>query len=127
MIAIERLAMAIALQIDGFVTFWPEYERRDIVSEKRLVVPSGIVYKQLNRRDTQKDYRIDIGLLSRATEDDVGPLVEKLEGLAKRFVGGSVNGLACVDVRHDPLYSVELLREKRLFVGVLKLTFRGVV
>ncbi len=122
---IERLATAVALRLDGTVTHWPEYERREVTREQVLIVPSGIAYKFLSRAHTQADYHLDVGVLRRATEDDIPALLKRVETLAKGLTGAVFEGFRCIEVKHEPLYSLEYLREKRLFVGILKLTFRG--
>lgn len=120
------VAQMVALDIDAEVDYWPEFGRREISSEKLLVVPAGVTYTRLSRATVATDYILHIGLLRRVTEDDVPGLVERLQTLGKKLLDKLYNGFRCVSVVYDPLYAVNLLRERRQFTGIIKVTLRGI-
>ena len=121
---IDALANSVALQVEGAVDYWPEYDRKDITSERIVVTPEGIAYAHMSRNLVQTDYLIAVGILRRATEDDVPGLVKKVQRLGRMLLGRQFIAARCVDVKYDPLYSIDHLRERRQFTAVLRLTLR---
>lgn len=124
---IDALAQAIATDLNAEVDYWPEFERKEITSERILVVPSGIDYKQLSRADVQTDYHFSVGVLRRIrNEDEVSDLVERVQSFGRTMVGRKFGSIRCVEVKYEPLYSIDLLRERRQFTAVIRLTFRTI-
>lgn len=125
---INTLAIELAETIGGTVDFIPEFERREIIEKKIIVVPQGIERTQLSRADVQTDYTFSIGVLKRiASEDELPGMIEEVQALGRSILGShSIYGGRCIAVDYEPLYAVELLRERRQFTAVLKVTFRMV-
>lgn len=125
---INTLAMELAETIGGTVDFIPEFERREIIEKKIIVVPQGIERAQLARAVVQTDYIFSIGVLKRiASEDELPGMIEEVQTLGRSILGSySIHGGRCIAVDYEPLYAVELLRERRQFTAVLKVTFRMV-
>lgn len=123
---IDALAKSVALMINGVVDYWPEFERREITSERLVVVPTGMERGFASRGLCQTDYLIDVGVLRRVTEDDVPLLVKQVGKFGRTLLGCHFGEAQCVEVKYEPLYSVEHLRERQQFTAVLRLRLRTI-
>lgn len=126
--SIHAIAQDLAQMVGGTVDYLPEFERREIVEKKIIVVPQGIERTQLSRADVQTDYTFSVGVLKRiASEDELPEMIDEVQALGRSILGArSTLGGRFIAVDYEPLYAVDLLRERRQFTAVLKITFRTV-
>ena len=129
MVDIIRLAQGVAGEIGGGaeVALAPEYTLKDVTVQKRtVVVPVGVAHKMMARGIREDLLKIQVGVLRKATEDDLEALVSEVQTLALSLLHKTVEGVACVAVEHVPLYDPQIMRERRQFTGVIELTFREI-
>ncbi len=128
MVDIIALAEAVAARIDGAeVELAPEFSIRDIKDEARIVVvPVGIKHKMLCRGMREDLLTVQVGVLRKATEDELVDLVSYVQTLALDFLHATMAGAKCVEASHAPLYVPEHMRERRQFTGVVELLFKEV-
>ena len=124
MVNIIKLAEAVAESVDGELELAPEYTLKDVKRKRIVVVPVGVAHKMLARGIREDLIKIQIGVLQKATEDDLEKLVSEVQTLALSLLHKEISGVACVAVEHSPLYVPEHLRERRQFTGVIELTFK---
>ena len=127
MVDIIKLAEGVAEAVgDGaVVALTPEFTLKDVKDKKRtVVVPVGVTHKMLARGIREDLLKVQIGVLRKATEDDLEKMVSEVQTLALSMLHKSVEGVACVSVEHAPLYDPQMMRERRQFTGVIDLTFR---
>jgi hypothetical protein len=123
---IDTVARAVAAHLSAEVDYWPEFDRAEIVARRVIVVPSGIEYTRESRGDIVAAYTLDIGVLQRvANEDELPTLVADMQTLGRSLLGEVFAGCRVTAAEYDPLYAPEKLREQRQFLGVVKLTLRG--
>ena len=83
----------------------------------------------MGRAETELQHKerlcVHVGVLRRATEDDVPALVDFAQALGRSFLNRRLAGMTCTGVAFDPVYSPSRLRNKGLFVSVMELTFQG--
>ena len=105
----------------------PEYSLKDVKERTRIVVvPVGIKHKMLARGFREDFLTIHVGVLRKATEDDLVDLVSYAQTLALDFLHTTVRGAKCVEANHAPLYAPDHMRERRQFTGVIELLFKEV-
>ena len=127
---IIKLAKAVAAEIsvpgEAEVCYAPEFDLKGLKDLKVVVVPSGLEMKPISRTASEDTMHIQIGVLKRCTEDDVVDLVNTVITIGRGFLDRRIEGAVCTDVRYNPLYSPEHLRERRQFTGVVELVFKSV-
>ena len=69
---------------------------------------------------------VQVGVLRKATEDELVDLVNYAQTLALDFLHATVKGAKCVEVNHTPLYVPEHMRDRRQFTGIIELLFKEV-
>ena len=124
-----KIAARVAEEVgaNAEVALAPEYTLKDVKDAvKVVVVPVGIERKMVSRSHRETAYRIQLGVLRKATEDELENLVAYVEGLALSFFRKSLAGATCTEVRHSPLYVPDHLKERRQFTGVVELVFKEV-
>ena len=126
MLAIARAVTEELADCDAELEFFPEFDLRDLEERRVVVVPSGTEYRALARNTREELPTVQIGVLQRATEDDLPGLLLFTEQLGLRFLNKHVCGALCAGVAYDPIYSPEHLRERGQFVSVIELSFRMV-
>lgn len=95
------------------------------------VVPKGLASEIAARATIQSDHQVDVGVFAAVDSLDsdlIDPYIVLLQEFQSMFLGrgltvGDVPAV-CIRAAVNPLFSTEQLREKRLFTGVLTLTFR---
>ena len=120
------LAAAVAAALEDYsaeVLFIPEFDLKGTKGMRVIVVPAGTEFKALSRGLDDERPCIHVGVLKRASEDDVPALVEFAQAMGKSFLNRRLAGATCTGVAFDPIYSPMHLREKGLFVSVVELTF----
>ena len=126
MVDIIHLAECIAREIgEAEVELAPEYTLKDVKERMRIVVvPVGVAHKPTARGYREDLHTVQIGVLKKATEDELVDLVSYVETLALGFLHKGIDGAVCVEAKHSPLYVPEHMRERRQFTGVVELTFK---
>lgn len=127
---IIQLAQGVADSLgDGIadVELAPEFTLKDVKENTRIVVvPVGIKHRMLARGFREDILTVQVGIIRKATEDELVDLVNYAQTLALGFLHTTVCGAKCVEVNHNPLYSPDHMKEKRQFTGVIELGFKEV-
>ena len=128
MVDIIGLAEGVAAEIgEADVELAPEFTLKDVKERTRIVVvPVGIKHKMLARGFREDLLTVQVGVLRKATEDELVDLVNYAQTLALHFLHRTVKGAKCVEVNHAPLYAPDHMRERRQFTGVIELLFKEV-
>ncbi|MBQ3808177.1 MAG: hypothetical protein II840_09515 [Kiritimatiellae bacterium] len=128
MVDIIHLAEGVAERIgDADVELAPEYSLKDVKERTRIVVvPVGIKHKMLARGFREDLLTVQVGVLRKATEDDLVDLVNYVQTLALDLLHATVCGAKCVEANHAPLYVPEHMKDRRQFTGVIELLFKEV-
>ena len=128
MVNIIELAEGVAERIgEADVELAPEYSLKDVKERTRIVVvPVGIKHKMLARGFREDFLTVQVGVLRKATEDELVDLVNYAQTLALDFLHATVKGAKCVEVNHTPLYVPEHMRDRRQFTGIIELLFKEV-
>lgn len=125
---IIKIAEEITCQLsmhNAKMQFSPEFDLRELEERKVIVVPCAIEYKALTRNTYEELPAVQIGILQRATEDDLPELLSFTQSLAVGFLYKKIAGALCVSISYDPIYSPEHLQERGQFVGVIELLFKA--
>lgn len=127
MVDVIKLAEAVTKEIEGAeLMYAPELDLKGIRELRVIVVPLGLGMRPVARGYSEDSFKVQIGLLKKATEDDRPELINKLVTLGRSFVDKWLEDATCSKVEYAPLYSPEHLRERRQFTGVIELTFKSV-
>ncbi len=128
MVDIIALAEGVAGKIGSAkVELAPEFTLRDVKERKRIVVvPVGVKHRMLARGFREDLLTVQVGVLRKATEDELEELVAETQNLALSFLHRTVAGAKCVEANHAPLYVPDHMRERRQFTGVIELLFKEV-
>lgn len=124
-----QLADAVAHELAAYraeVSLSPDYDLKEIETAKVVVVPTGVEYKTLGRGIREELFKVSIGILKRATEDELVDMTNFATGIGVSFLNRRIAECICIGVAHEPLYSPDHLRERRQFTSVLVLTFKAV-
>lgn len=122
-----KIAESVASELAEYqakVQFAPEFELRELETMRIIVVPSAPEYKTLSRSTHEELLKVQIGILKRATEDDLPELLRFAEGLGLGFLNKKLAGATCLIVAYNPIYSADHLRERGQFTSVIELTFK---
>ena len=120
------LAIAVASELaeyDAQVQFFPEFALKGMQTTRVIVIPASDEYNSLSRNAHEELPVIHVGVVRRATEDDVPSLLTLVENIAKSFLRRRLAGATCVSAGFNPLFSPEHLRENGEFISVIELTF----
>lgn len=125
-----ELAEAVAAELSDYgaeVSLAPEFDLGDVKDMKVVVVPAGVAHNLVARGHHEDVVKVQVGILKRASRDEVVDLVSFAEYLAVGFLGRILCGSArCMKAENAPLYVPEHLRERRQFTGVVELTFKEI-
>jgi hypothetical protein len=110
--------------------YQPKFELSEMTDLKVSVVPRGLVSKTLDRGRDSFDYQIDVAVQQKTdmTPAALDALMGLVEEMADHFRRQSLAGYPqarCVEVKNEPVYSLEHLDELRQFTSVLTMTFRA--
>ena len=116
MVDIIALAEGVAGKIGSAkVELAPEFTLRDVKERKRIVVvPVGVRHRMLARGFREDLLTVQVGVLRKATEDELEALVAETQNLALSFLHRTVAGAKCVEANHAPLYVPDFFN----FVGI---------
>jgi len=126
---ILKLAGGVAREIgDGAeVSLAPDFTLREVKAARRIVVvPLGVAHKMLSRSHREDQFKVQVGVLRKATEDELEALVAYVQELGLSFLRKEVEGAVCTDVQHSPLFVPDHLKERRQFTSVIELVFKEV-
>ena len=139
MALIADIAEQVALELNGgafSLTFFserhylPRFDQTEMDELRVLVVPRGTRVERSARDSWQHDYQIDVAIAQKVADEEAStldPLMGLVEELAEYMRGRALNTdptTHCVAVENAPIYSPDHLDDKRLFLSVLRLTFR---
>jgi len=107
----------------------PVFELGEMTALHVSVVPHGQSSKALDRNRDSFDYSVDVAVQQKveptnATLDALMMLVEEIADHFRRKALPGFPAAKCVEVKNDPVYSLDHLEEFRQFTSVLTLTFR---
>ena len=122
-----NIANAVTEELSDYhaeVSFFPEYELRDLDTMRVAVVPLSTAYKSVSRAAHEELLKVQIGILKRCDEDGLDAMLQFVESLGLGFLNKKLAGATCVCVAYNPIYSPEHLRERGQFTCVIELTFK---
>jgi hypothetical protein len=108
----------------------PLFDLKDLAALRVSVVPKGITIETLARNKSQYDYAIDVAIQKRISShepEELDPLLNLVEEIADffRFHKLPTSGTSRnVQTSLNPIYAPDHLEQKRVFTGVVTLTFR---
>jgi hypothetical protein len=107
----------------------PVFELGEMTALHVTVVPHGQAGQALDRNRDSFDYAIDVAVQQKVEPTNVAldALMALVEEIADHFRRKSLPGFPaanCVEVKNDPVYSLDHLEEFRAFTSVIALTFR---
>ena len=129
MSTVLKIAEAVAKELSEYraeVQYSPEFELRELESMRVVVVPVATEYKTLSRASREELTKVQIGILKRATEDEMPDLLRFVEGLGLGFLNRKFARAICLIVAYNPIYFPEHLRERGQFTSVIELTFKQI-
>ena len=129
MIDIVELAQGVAKEVGNgaVISLAPDYTLRDVKEALRIVVvPVGIDHRMLSRSHREDTFKIQIGVLRKATEDELQDLIRYVQNVARDFFRKKIRGCVCISAHHEPLFVPDHLKERRQFTSVIELTFKEV-
>jgi hypothetical protein len=126
---ILKLAEGIAKKIgkDARVSLAPDFTLKEVKDALRIVVvPVGVAHRMLSRSHREDQFKVQLGVLRKSTEDELEKLVTDVQKLALSFLHAEIGGAVCTQVEHAPLFVPDHLKERRQFTGIVELTFKEV-
>jgi len=123
------LAGGVARKIgDGAkVSLAPDFTLKDVKDALKIVViPVGVAHRMISRSHREDQFKVQVGVLRKATEDELEQLVTTVQRLALSFLHMEIEGAVCTQAEHAPLFVPDHLKERRQFTGVIELTFKEV-
>lgn len=126
---IVALAEGVAayLRRHGAVTlsYAPDYTPSEIGDRRIVVVPAAVRATLSSRKAVQEDLVVSVGVLKKVSAPaEVPGLVELVCEIGRELLGGVVCSRLCVDASWDPMLSMDDLRSRGQFVGVVNCTYR---
>lgn len=124
---VVKLAENVVAELEEYnaeLSFFPEFELRDLDEMRVVVVPVGTQYKTLSRASHEELPRVQIGILKRGSEEELPKLLTFVEALGLGFLNRKIGSATCVCVAYNPIYSSDHLRERNQFTSVIELTFK---
>lgn len=135
-VAAALRAAALSLPVEVERLYVPVYEVKDLVGLRLTVVPSGRTTTAIARGATSAEIVIDVGVHKHVGRGGMTPLEHReacdplmalVQEIGELFLARSLAGLSgahCSSVEDALLYEPSLLRETKVFLAVVKLTFR---
>ncbi len=110
----------------------PKYDLRKDDELKVQVVPVAIDYTIATRADTHGDYQINIGFLKKLEniESEVEDMYDLIESVAKHLRTTGLSQMPTVkfiNASTPAVYDPDLLEQKKVFLSVLTVTYKGIV
>lgn len=110
------------------VVYAPEYELKKMQTMKIAVMPVGRERKFASRLSYESISSIDIAVIHKCREESAVPeLILLVENIGSTLLGIKIQNAVCVQAKWEPLYSVDDLRTKGLFICVIQVSFKEYV
>ena len=136
------IADAVAAQLNGAAdgtfgheftaerTVLPEYELSALSNLTISVVPSEAEITNASRTSRQYDFAVDIGVQKKilVVEADVLSLSEFVSEIVEFLASRQLTDAAWAvftQITNAPIYSPEMLRDKKLFISVIRIQYRA--
>lgn len=114
-----------SLSFDAEVSFIPDYSLPDMKVKRCVVVPINIEEKIIGRSVIEKNFRVDIALLNKVKKiNEIPELIRNIESVANAILGKRILGGNCITAEFSPLYAVDMILQKNLFVGVIAVSIK---
>lgn len=130
MAVILKLADKVAELLKEFgakVSYAPSFDVRFMTERNVVVLPFGIGKKIVSRIALAHEYVLNVAVIDKCHDDaDIVELVNLTDTIGSALFKCRMDSATCVAVEWDPLYSVEELRAKKVFISVIKATFKDV-
>lgn len=128
---IVRYANAVCEKLSTYgaeLSLVPDYSLPEMKTQRCVVVPIGIEKKRVSRQLTESIFRVDVAILNKIkTKSEIEDRLLLLENISNQMLGANIVSGVCVKTEFSPLYAVEMILQKNLFVGVLALSIKVVV
>lgn len=109
------------------LSFVPDFTLADTQIKRCVVVPIGVEKKILSRVSVEKTYRLDVAILHKIKlSKEVEQHIPAVEDVANRLLTKPILSGVCVKTEISPLYSVEAILQKNLFVGIVSISIKVV-
>ncbi len=116
---------ALLADYNADVVYAPDYELKNMKDMRVVVLPVGREVSFATRAAKDNVCSVEVGVIHKCREQAAVPsLVLLVEQIGLRLHGAQVGTCTCMKVKWEPMYSVEDLRSRGLFVGVLHLSFK---
>lgn len=107
------------------VMFSPEFELRKMQDMRVVVLPVGKERKFLTRSSFDNGDSIDVAVIHKCRDEAaVADLISMVEGIGASLLNLRIGMSICKRVKWEPLFSVDELRGKGLFISVIQLFFQ---
>ena len=103
---VVKLAENVVAELEEYsaeLSFFPEFELRDLDEMRVVVVPVGTQYKTLSRAAHEEFPRVQIGILKRGSEEELPELLKFVEGLGLGFLNKKLGTATCICVAYNPI------------------------
>lgn len=127
---IVKYANAVCEKLSAYsaeLSLVPDYSLPEMKTQRCVVVPIGIEKKRVSRQLTEIIFRIDVAILNKIkTKGEIEKRLLLLEDVSDLLLGANIASGLCIKTEFAPLYAVEMVLQKNLFVGVLALSIKVV-
>lgn len=110
--------------LNAEISFAPDFDLADLEVKRCVIVPHSFETLNTSRNQVTDQYKVDIGILCRGKNLDVAALLREVKSIARRFARFTADSAVCFKIENNPLYDVELLRQRNQFTSVLTLHFK---
>ena len=107
----------------------PEYELAELKALTVTVVPKSVEIVNVTRQSTSFDVAIDIGIQQKIAKDTDAEVLRLSEIVSEIVTFLNRRSLPTLKaqfkaIANEPVYAPEMLREKRLFLSVVTVTYK---
>lgn len=115
-------------------TYLPKFDLSDSADLQVQVVPKSDGRSPASRGYDSCDLTVDVGIMQRiegseaeelALIDSLLEFAEVIKEFLSRLRPTNYGSAVCTSVKNDPIYSVDHLNEKRVFLTVISATFQA--
>lgn len=128
MSSILAIAKGVAEKLASYnaeVMFAPEFELRKMQEMRVVVLPVGKKRKFLTRSSFENGDAVDVAVIHKCREESAVPeLLSLVEQIGSELLGVRIGTSICFEAKWEPLFSVEELRTKGLFISVIQFIFK---
>lgn len=116
---------ALLSEYDAEVMFAPSFELRKMQSRRVVVMPTGKERKFQTRSSFESGADVAVAVIHKCRDEESVPeLIALVELIGDKLLGARVGNSICIHAKWAPLYSVDELRTKALFISVIEFTFK---